>query len=1113
MWACQFRATRMNVAEWLRDLGLEQYAPAFRDNDIDGEVLRRLTAEDLRELGVASIGHRRWLLDAIAALGAAPAEMASAPSAAGSAAERRQLTVMFCDLVGSTALASRFDPEDLSEIFAAYHGVVTETVAGLAGYVAKYMGDGVLAYFGYPEAHEDDAERAVRAGLAVIPAVKRLELPETLAVRVGIATGLVVVGDLIGEGAAQEHGVVGETPNLASRLQSLAEANSVVIADGTRRQIGALFEVEDLGPQPLAGFAEPQHAWRVVAESSAVNRFEALRSGTTPLVGRGTEIGALLREWWHVKTGEGRLLLISGEPGIGKSRLVAELTQRLEPEPHVRLRYFCSSHHQDSALYPIISQLERAADFARDDTPEEKRAKLNALLSRVEESSDEIELIAELLSLPNSVADLNLTPQRKRQRLLDALVHQLERLAQSRPVLIVFEDAQWSDATSRELLGLIVDGVKRLPIALLITFRPEFQPPWGDRPYSFALTLNRLGESEGAKLVENLAGYRALSVDAINEIVERTDGVPLFLEELTKAVLENADRGDQLASTLAASPTSSPRIPATLHASLLSRLDRLGTAAREIAQVGAVLGREFSYELIHHVARRPDLDTALGRLTDAGLLLRRGSSPQSSYLFKHALVQDAAYSTLLRRRRQQLHGRIAAALEQTFADFVERQPELLAHHLTGAGDSGRAAAQWFKAGQHAAAHSAHVEAIAHLERGLALLPSLPENAERDWLEIELQLALGMSSIRVKSMISPAVRDAYGRASELAEKHGDQRRLFQAVYGVWQHNVGSGRILGARPLAERLLTVTGHDDADPGLRLQAHHAVWTTFFVGGEPAGCHEHCKIGSRQYDPERYQSHRDLYGGHDAGVCAWMFAGHTEWLLGHVDTALASLSRAVDLAEGISHPPSLVFVLSYAALLHVHRGEPELALARLAAAEAVAAQQRLAVFLNPQVLRGATLLMRGEIREGIESLRTGLPPGRTGGVRPLGFALLAEAMAREGDHAQALVAINEALQGVAATGEGAWNPELHRSHGLVLLAQNKLAESEAAFRQAVQLARTQQAKSWELRATTSLARLLGEQGRREEARELLASIYGCFTEGFDTPDLTTAKALLRELS
>jgi class 3 adenylate cyclase/tetratricopeptide (TPR) repeat protein len=1101
----------MDVTAWLRGLGLERYAPVFRDNDVDGEVLPELTPDDLINIGVTSVGHRRKLLAAIASLGTAPpaAPVRALPrdAPAPAEAERRQLSVMFCDLVGSTALSRRFDPEDLREIVGAYHRCVADTVADLAGFVAKYMGDGVLVYFGYPEAHEDEAERAVRAGLAVIEAVGRLAAPEPLNVRVGIATGLVVVGDLIGQGAAQEQAVVGETPNLAARLQALAQPGSLVIAESTRRQIGTLFEIEDLGPQPLAGFAEPQRAWRVVGESGVISRFEALRSQATPLVGRDEELELLLRRWSQPKTGDGRAVLLSGEPGIGKSRLVAALSDALRSEPHTRLRYFCSLYDQDSALYPFIVQLERAAGFARGDTVEDKLGKLRELLAPAARGDDEIELLAELLSLPSAAAELNLSPQRKREKLLETLLHQLEALALSRPVLMVFEDAHWVDPTSRELLDLTIDRVARIPVLLVITFRAEFQHGWGGAPHVTALNLNRLAGSDGATLVERLAGSVGPARQTVDEIVEHADGVPLFVEELTKAVVETNDR------ILGASAPPELAILPTLHASLIARLDRLGPIAKEVAQVGSVIGREFGYDLIKQVARRPTSELRLGldRLTDVGVLFCRGMAPQSIYVFKHALVQDAAYGTLLRVKRHELHARVAVVLEQGFADLVGRQPELLARHLTGAGDAEHAIDQWLKAGKYAAERLAHLEAIRHFDRGLSILPALPKGPARDCREIELRLARGLSIFTTEGFMSRAAAENYARALELSERSGGARQLFTAVYNLWQSANGHGMMLECRKYSNRLQQLT-EDDADEELSLQAHHSVWTTSLFSGDPAVALEHCEAGRRLYDPERHRSHRLLYGGHDPGACAGYMCAQAHWLLGHPDTGLAIGKEALALAERIAHPFTLGTALCNIAMLHLDRDEPELALQRIEAAEDLAAAQRLGFAIEPQILRGAVMMGQGAFEEAIACLRDGLTRPRAVRIRSYGLARLAEALSRQVQHEDSLATAREGLDVQERTGQRRWEAELHRLEGIALVGLSRLEEAENAFEEALRIAYKQQAKAYELRAATSLARLWGEQGRRAEARELLAPIYDWFTEGFATAGLKEAKGLLNDL-
>ena len=735
-------AAMHQIADWLHKLGLGQYAQRFAENDISFVILPDLTDQDFEKIGVASLGHRRQLLRAISELKSAPepGTMTAAPIAPHDTAERRQVTVMFSDLVGSTALSARMDPEDLHELISAYRKCVAETVGRFGGFVAKYMGDGVLVYFGCPQAHEDDAERAVRAGLELIGAVTALRTHAPLQTRIGIVTGLVVVGNLIGSGAAQEQAVVGETPNIATRLQSIAKPNTVIIAESTRKLLGILFDLQDLGVQDVKGLGAPVRAWAVLQPASVESRFEALHAGgLTEFVGRDEEVEILLRHWAKARGGEGQVVLLSGEAGIGKSRLTAALMEQMAHEPHTRLRYFCSPQHTDSALYPVISHMERAAGLAHNDTVQLKLDKLDAVLAKTSTRQQHAALLAGMLLLPNDgrYPALDLAPEQRRQRTLEAVVSQMEALAGQFPVLMILEDAHWADPTSLEAFSRVVDRLGTLHVLLIVTFRLEFEPPWIGRPYVTTLTINRLAQRDTEAMIDHVVGNKLVPANLRQDIIERTDGIPLFVEEMTKAVLEAGSEAAQRA--VASIPSPVVAVPASLQGSLMARLDRLGSA-KEIAQIGATIGREFSHTLLSAVVSRtePELASALNRLIDAGLLFRQGVSRRANYVFKHALVQHAAYETLLRERRRALHARIVETLESQFTEIAENQPELLARHCTAAGLIEKAVGLWGRAGQRSLERSALAQAVEQLTRGIDLIASLPSTPALHRIQIKLQ---------------------------------------------------------------------------------------------------------------------------------------------------------------------------------------------------------------------------------------------------------------------------------------------------------------------------------------------------------------------------------------
>jgi class 3 adenylate cyclase/predicted ATPase/ABC-type transport system involved in cytochrome c biogenesis ATPase subunit len=1120
----------MDVGGWLRDLGLGRYEPTFIENAIDSDVLPELTEGDLEKLGIP-LGDRKRLIKAIRTM-LADSSSASITSGAGEdvqsgqpgvgAAERRHLTVMICDLVGSTALSTRLDPEDMGAVMDAYHAACARIVQGYDGFVGDFRGDGILAYFGYPRAHEDDAERTVRAALEIIAAVAELEThaAEPLAVRIGIATGLVVVGDLSGEGALWEHAVVGDTPNLAARLQALAEPGTAVIAASTRRLLGDLFRLRDLGRHEVKGIAEPVAAWAVEGVSASESRFEAVRAaGLTDFIGREDELHFLLERQRLAWEGEGQIVLISGEPGIGKSRLVAALAERIGGKPYAHLRYQCSPYHTNSALHPLIAQLERAAGFKADDTSAQRLYKLEAILaveaSRVQAVAP---LFAALLSIPfgERYPPLALSSTQQRRRTLAALLDQIEGLARRQPILLWFEDAHWADATSLELLDLNIERARQLPILALFTFRPEFEPPWVGLPNVGTLSLGPLDRKDVESIVARVTGGRVLPAEVMKQIVAKTDGNPLFVEELTKAVLEAGILVEDAEGYRLDGPLPPLAIPETLQDSLMARLDRLASV-REIAQIGAAIGREFSYSLVHALIGRNEsaLKHALAQLEQAELVFRRGEPPDAVYSFKHALVRDAAYESLLKSRRQQLHGRIARALEQRFAGTVASQPEIVAQHFTEAGLVEHAIDYWLKAGHLALSRSANAEAVKHLRQGIELTRSLPPSPERVRKELDFYLALGPAVAATEGDAAPETSRVFSHARALLGEGGTLMEQMTVLWGAYLAHSMRAEYTAAREVAQHCLALGAHHE-HPGISALAHRFMGQTLHFMGAfiDARVHLERALELCAANPETVTSYRRF--GTDDRVNALSFLAPTLLLLGYPEQSVAAAAQAVSRAQTIGLAYSTALALSHVAFLGTIGCDPQQAAAHADQAIAVSAEHGLA---SPGhragFFRGALLAQSGDPRHGIELMRNAIAAAEGSAERnrrTLYLCHLASAHASLGQLEVGLGLLDEAIQTAEITSERFFEAELHRLRGELLLSLGNKAEAEAALRRALTVARQQQAHWWELRAATSLAKLWHDEGRSIEACSLLEPVYSWFIEGFDTSYLKNAKALLDEL-
>ena len=1125
------------VSAWLNNLGLGMYCEPFQHNAITWDVLPELNESDLEALGVL-LGHRKKLLRAIAQLSQGAEAMGPGPITVGAIPEaqsfppepdqkgRRQLTVMFCDLVDSTTLSRRLDPEDLQDVIRQFLDACSQAISRLDGYIAKYMGDGMLVYFGYPHAHENDAERALHAGLAILDTVRMLNLDNphpgiSIAARIGIATGHVVVGELMGQGIAKERSVFGETPNLAARLQALAQPDQLIIDSLTKRLVGHEFEFADHGVVSLKGFDTPVQTWQVLSfKPSSSSRFESSRAGhLTNFVGREQEIALLLGRWREAIEGEGQVVLLCGEAGIGKSRIVRSLCDSLADEWYLTVQFQCSPYHTNTALYPATNFLRQSAGLASQDSPQTQLEKLDVMARESGiRNPDTVSLFADLLSIQGDRRDppLTVSSEKRKEMTMEVLVQYLERLADRSPILFIAEDAHWLDPTTLDLMTRIINRIRQMRILLLITFRPDFKPVWSEYSHVTFLTLNRLPRRQSAELVTAIIGGKALPPEVQQAILAKTDGVPLYIEALTENMLESGLLAESNGAFTLKGPLKELPIPDSLQALLMERVDRLGPA-KNIVQTGAAIGREFTYELLQTTVEVPDseLQNALNRFVASGLIFQEGEIPLATYHFKHALVQEAAYSTLPKKPRRILHARIARALESRFPEQVNMEPELLAYHYEQAGLIEQAVEFWHRAARRDAKRSANLEALNHFNRALDVLKQLPQGAERNTLELELLLARGAPLLSVKGYASDDVEQNYRRAKDLLQEHSGSVHHFLAMRGLWAFHLVRGHLANARDLAENLHALA-HREQSSDLLVEAHLNLGVTYFFLGRFDEARTHLFAAKSLDDPNQQRSQVFFYGQHP-GITARIFLARTFWILGEIEQVEPLVLEAIDLARKLEHPFTLVFALTslswiYSTLRNANR-------TRELTDEAIAISTQYSFELGlawAMTFQGWALAENGH-EEGLDQLLRGLSATQVTGAttnNTFTLALLADIYLREQRIEEGLTIIGEALT-LALTGrELFWHAELLRLKGELLLGQStpSVQIAEECFCEALKIAQDQHARILELRAATSLAKLWRKLNKLADAKRILHSVYSRFNERIDSLDLIEAKTVLEQL-